>query len=134
MPGRHPKPLLSQSDLARWNLVEQFQERLAAHGGEPAGSLADPRRELGQEQYLGLLLFGLLNPVVDSMRGLCAASHLQRVQEDITGRPVSLGSFSEAQMVIDPGLLQKVFAELAAEHQATRGDRRLALYLSLIHI
>jgi hypothetical protein len=83
---------------------------------------------LGQEQYLGLRLFGLLNPVVESMRGLCAASHLQRVQEDISDRPVSLGSFSEAQAVIDPELLQKVFAELAAESQPSRGDPRLAAY------
>jgi hypothetical protein len=128
MSGRHPKSPLHESELARWKLVEQFQERLAAHGGEPTGSLADPRRKLGSEQYLGLMLFGLLNPVVDSMRGLCAASRLHRVQEDITERPVSLGSFSEAQAVIAPELLQKVFAELAAEHQAFRGDQRLAPY------
>jgi hypothetical protein len=45
---------------------------------------------------------GLLNPVVDSMRGLCAASKLGRVQQEICSRPVSLGSFSEAQAVFDP--------------------------------
>jgi hypothetical protein len=50
------------------------------------------------------------------------------VQEEITGRPVSLGSFSEAQAVIAPELLQKVFAELAAEHQSYHGDPRLAAY------
>ena len=32
---------------------------------------------------ISLFLFGLLNPVVDSIRGLCAASHLKRVQEDM---------------------------------------------------
>lgn len=128
MAGRRKTPPLTAQDLSRWKLVADFQERLARHGGAPTGSFADPRRELGEEPYLGLMLFGLLNPVVESMRGLCAASHLQRVQEDICERPVSLGSFSEAQAVIDPELLQKVFAELAAEARPFRGDARLAAY------
>ena len=127
--ARRPKtkPLTVQ-DLSRWKLVADFQERLAFHAGAPAGTFADPRRQLGQEQYLGLMLFGLLNPVVESMRGLCAASRLQRVQEEIGDRPVSLGSFSEAQAVIAPELLQKVFEELAAEAQPYHGDPRLAAY------
>src|SRR2546421_12092879 len=51
------------------------------------------------------------------MRGLCAASRLQRVQKQVCSAPVSLGSFSEAQAVVEPALLQRVFAELAAEQQ-----------------
>ena len=66
---------------------------------EPTGTFADPRRTLGRDDYLSLLLFGLFNPVVDSMRGLCAASKLRRVQEEVCTHPVSLGSFSEAQRV-----------------------------------
>jgi hypothetical protein len=65
--------------------------------------------------YLGLFLFGLVNPAVRTMRGLCAASHLPRLQEEVCGRPVSLGSFSEAQAVVDPQLLERVFAELSEE-------------------
>jgi hypothetical protein len=127
--ARRPKtkPLTAQ-DLSRWKLVADFQERLAGHAGAATGTFADPRRQLGEEQYLGLMLFGLLNPVVESMRGLCAASRLQRVQEDVCDHPVSLGSFSEAQAVIAPELLQKVFAELAAEAQPYHGDPRLAAY------
>jgi hypothetical protein len=128
MAGRRKTPPLSAQDLSRWKLVADFQERLVRQEGTPAGSFADRRRQLGKGQYLGLMLFALLNPVVESMRGLCAASHLQRVQEDIGARPVSLGSFSEAQAVVDPELLQKVFAELAAEAQPARGDPRLAAY------
>jgi hypothetical protein len=128
MTRRRRKTPLTAQDLSRWKLVADFQERLATHAGVATGSFADPRRQLGQEQYLGLMLFGLLNPVVESMRGLCAASRLQRVQEEITDRAVSLGSFSEAQAVIAPELLQKVFAELAAEHQPDRGDPRLGAY------
>lgn len=47
------------------------------------------------------------------MRALCAASDLKRMQSDVCGRPVSLGSFSEAQAVVDPGLLEAVFRDLA---------------------
>jgi hypothetical protein len=35
------------------------------------------------------------------------------VQEQVCRRPVSLGSFSEAQHVLDPGLLEKVFDQLS---------------------
>lgn len=80
-----------------------------------AQTFQDPRRQLELGQYLGLFLFGLLNPAVRTMRALCSASKLERLQREICGNPVSLGSFSETQAVIDPALLEAVFAELAAE-------------------
>ena len=50
------------------------------------------------------------------MRGLCAASHLPRLQSEVCGRAVSLGSFSEAQAVVDTRLLERVFfGELSEE-------------------
>ena len=103
----------------RWRLIEEFDQRLerASKAWQEPATFADPRRRLGQKDYLSLLLFGLFNPVVDSMRGLCAASGLARVQEQICSAPVSLGSFSEAQAVIDLSLLERVFSELAAEGQ-----------------
>ena len=98
----------------------------------PRGTFADPRRRLAEQDYLSLLLFGLFNPVVTSMGGLCAASRLHRVQQEICTRPVSLASFSEAQQVVDPELLQKVFHELASQQQQQRAanpaDPRLARY------
>ena len=72
------------------------------------------------------MLFGMLNPVLDTMRGLCAASHLERVQDEVCGRKVSLGSFSEALGVFDPELLKGIFLDLAAESQTSWGDPRLA--------
>jgi hypothetical protein len=130
MAARRKNPPLTEKDLSRWRLIADFQERLAAVAvvGAPVRSFADPRRKLGQGDYLSLLLFGLLNPVVESMRGLCAASRLQRVQADICAQSVSLGSFSEAQAVVAPELLAKVFEELAAEAPAFCGDPRLAKY------
>ena len=127
------KRQVSEAELSRWRLIEEFEqhlERALAAGKEPR-TFSDPRRKLGQKDYLSLLLFGLFNPVVDSMRGLCAASRLRRVQEEICSTPVSLGSFSEAQAVVDPALLQRVFAELAAEQQCgniQNTDKRLEPY------
>jgi hypothetical protein len=126
---RPPKARLGEKDLSRWKLIADFQARLAAAEEEaPLGTFADPRRRLHRQDYLSLLLFGLFNPVVDSMRGLCAATALGRVQREVCTQRVSLGSFSEAQAVVDPELLQKVFADLAAETQPCTGDARLEPY------
>ena len=132
MAGKSKRPL-KESELSRWRLIEEFEQRLErarALSTEPR-TFSDARRKLGQKDYLSLLLFGLFNPVVDSMRGLCAASRLRRVQEQICSAPVSLGSFSEAQGVVDPELLQRVFAELASERQCAsfpNSDQRLEPY------
>lgn len=112
---------LTEKDLKQWRLLERFQEALAAEvavRGKASGTWADPRRQLQLGQYLSLFLFGLFNPVVKTMRGLCAASDLPRVQREVCGRAVSLGSFSEAQAVVEPALLEAVFARLAAEASA----------------
>ena len=116
------EPVLTEGQLHRWRLVQDFRQRLERvfgplQGGHPSWS--DPQRRLFYADYLSLYLFGLLNPVVRTMRALCSASHLQRVQEDICSRPVSLGSFSEAQHLLEPALLERVFADLAAEVHAS---------------
>ena len=123
MPKKSAEPKLTVAELGRWRLVEQFQKRLAAApaGGAGHRSWADPQRQLQLSEYLSLFLFGLLNPAVRTMRALCAASDLERLQKEVCGRTVSLGSFSEAQAVVDPELLEKVFAELAAEGAAKEG-------------
>ena len=109
---------IKQSDLQRWRLIERFQAVLAEEvekRGGLTGTWVDSRRELKLESYLGLFLFGLFNPVVETMRGLCEASELARVRREVCGRPVSLGSFSEAQAVVDPELLKAVLQRLATE-------------------
>ena len=116
-----------EGDLQHWKLLETFQQVLAGVVAQQglAPTWQDPQRLLTHGQYLSLALFGLLNPVVQTMRGLCAASQLGRVQDEICGRSVSLGSFSEAQHLVEPALLAAVFAELSAQVPAT-GDPRLA--------
>jgi hypothetical protein len=111
---------VSQRDLGRWKLLQQWEERLAkaAQGRILHPTFEDNRRKLSWEKYLSLFLFGLLNPVVRTMRGLCAASHLPRVAKEVCGRSVSLGSFSETQHVLDREILEKVFNDLGKElHQ-----------------
>lgn len=108
------QPRRAATDLGRWRIVADFRSRLTAAVEQfpLAPTWSDPARRLQYDEYFCLFLFGLLNPVVDTMRGLCAASHLQRVQTEVCSRPVSLGSFSEAQHALDPALLGAVFAEL----------------------
>ena len=117
-----PAEPIKASELGRWKLIEDFQLRLegicASRGIR--GSFSDGRRKLELGSYLGLFLFGLLNPVVRTMRALCAASDLERMQRDVCERPVSLGSFSEAQAVVDPELLKALFSQLAQELNAVK--------------
>jgi hypothetical protein len=128
---QHVEPILTESQLHRWRLVEDFRQRLQQvlqpiQGGHP--SWADPQRRLLYLDYLSLYLFGLLNPVVRTMRGLCSASRLSRVRQEICSRPVSLGSFSEAQHLLDPALLEKVFVDLSDElHQPGPVDRAIQI-------
>ena len=134
MPRTTPpaRPAISQKDLKQWRLIERFQKALAAEvdlSGGLTGTWAHPNRKLELSEYLSLYLFGLFNPVVHTMRGLCESSGLERVQREVCGRPVSLGSFSEAQAVVDPSLLEAVFKRLAGEaatppaHRAWLGGR-----------
>ena len=128
MPPRAAPTALRAKDLQRWRLIERFQTALAAEvekRGGLAGTWADPRRELELAHYLSLFLFGLFNPVVETMRGLCEASALARVQREVCGRAVSLGSFSEAQAVVDPALLRAVLQRLAAEADTPQLARNL---------
>ena len=133
MPASDPTASLdfSENQLRHWKLLQDFQERLhkalTLSGALPTPPDSD--RQFWAKDYFSLLLFGLLNPVVRTMRGLCAASHFQRVQEEVCGRPVSLGSFSEAQHVFDPELLSQVLRDCAAQAPAGFGDQRVREYV-----
>ena len=125
--ARLKKPRINQKDLRAFRLLEHFQKVLERVEAKfpPHPTFLDPRRRLKVSKYLSLYLFGLFNPVIESMRGLCAATQLQSVQE-ISGGPVSLGSFSEAQHALDPALLQAVLEELVEEVRQRAPDAREA--------
>lgn len=109
---------IREEDLQRWKVLPAFAEALQeelAQRGKADDTWAHPRRKLELAQYLSLFLFGLFNPVVKTMRGLCAATEFERVQQEVSGRTVSLGSFSEAQALVNPALLEAVFGRLAEQ-------------------
>ena len=112
-----PAPPVTEAPLARWRLIRAFRKRLAHAVAKtrPATTWAHPERKLTRADYLSLFLFGLLNPVVRTARGLCATSQLARVQRDVCTHPVSLGSFSPAQAQVEPDLLATVFADLSRD-------------------
>lgn len=101
--------------MSNWSLIDQFARCLDRRAPQATGTWADPKRKLGQRQYLCLFLFTLFNPVLSSVRALCAASNLERVRAKMTGGKVSLGSFSEAQHLCDPALLEGLFRELSGK-------------------
>lgn len=108
-------PSLTESELQHWKLLADFRACLQPHleNFPLHASWGDPRRRLQCAEYLSLFLFTLVNPVVSTLRGLGAATRLERVQAEVCGRPVSLGSFSEAQHLLDPALLEPLLGSLA---------------------
>jgi len=65
------------------------------------------------EHYVALLLLYFFNPILTSRNALLQASRLTKVQAFCGGRAVSAGSFSEAQHLFDPALLEGLVRELA---------------------
>jgi hypothetical protein len=65
--------------------------------------------------------------VIESMRGLCAASQLRCVEEIIGGPALSMATFSEMQSVLDPELLHAAFVQISQRCTvANAPDPRLA--------
>jgi hypothetical protein len=115
-------PKLSAKDLQQWKLITEFRTRLEiqAHGQPRHRSWEERKRRLEQFDYLSLFLFALVNPAVKTLRAICAASHVQRVQQEVCTHAVSLGSFSEAQHLIEPQLLEELIASLSQEIKGPR--------------
>ena len=115
-------PPLQASDLSGWQPLARFLtlvDELAPL--LPPGSREDHGlRTFDRRAYFSLFLLGLFNPVIQSLRGLCSATRLAKVQAAI-GResPVGLSRFSEAQAVFSPDLLQPVLAELLRNSAAS---------------
>lgn len=105
---------VKESDLKNWKMLQCFEEAVEKVFGTAKlhPTFADPRRELDCQSYLSLFFFGLANPVIESMRGLCSISQLERVQKEVCHQPVSPGNFSAVQHVLDVTLLRQVFTEV----------------------
>lgn len=106
-----------RQQLQGWSLLERFLQVLEEAGPQiVAGSREDHGlRTLDRRAYFGLFLLGLFNPVLTSMRALCATTALPQVQR-LTGHGVvSLSRFSDAQEVFSPQILQPVLSQLLRE-------------------
>lgn len=81
----------------------------------PCGTDTDKarNRRFFADHYAALLLLYFFNPVLTSRNALLQASRLAKVQAFCGGRAVSAGSFSEAQHLFDPALLEGLVRELA---------------------
>lgn len=127
MPARSGEDVeLTEKDLGHWRILHSFRQQLEAvfeHQPLPA-TFGNPNRELAAADYLSLFLFGLLNPVAQTLRALSQASRLERVQQEVCHRSVPRTTFSEAQHVLDPALLEKVFADLSAQLPPVGQDTR----------
>jgi hypothetical protein len=112
-------PQLTEAALRQWDLLRAFQTALAQRCDPSRAhpSWSDARRKCQHADYLSLFLFGLFNPVLKTLRALSAASQLPRVQREVSGQALSLGSFSEAQHLVDLGVLEAVFGDLSAQVQ-----------------
>jgi hypothetical protein len=120
---------LTERDLRHWRMLDAFQEAVERVFSQAKlhPSLADPGRQVTYGRYLSLFLFGLFNPVVETMRGLCEISALPRVQQEVCGGRIRPATFSEMQHVIDPTLLRAVFQDLVQHTDSShKPDPRLA--------
>jgi Transposase DDE domain len=108
----HPQPVAAK-DLQGFkylNDVLPLLQRLHACGtdSDTAGN-----RRFFADHYVALLLLYFFNPVLTSRNALLQAARLTKVQDFCGGRPVSAGSFSEAQHLFDPAVLAGLVTELA---------------------
>jgi hypothetical protein len=110
---------IPETDLKGLRLIKSFNQTLrkVCRRKRHQSAGADPQRQLQQGEYLSLYLFGLLNPVVHSMRALCQFSQREPAQTLTGSRAFSRSTFSEMQHLVEPALLEEVFKELARAAQ-----------------
>ncbi len=118
---------LKEKDLRCWHLLDQFRRRLQPHYDAKAVAQEDPRRKIFADDYFCLLLFGLFNPALKSMRALCHASGRFEKMRRVCSCPIAAASFSEGQHAFEPEILAKMVRELARESKgrAEFGDPRV---------
>jgi len=106
---REPIQERELTGLKYLNRISPLLQRL-----RPVGCARDKagNRELFFDQYCGLILLYMFNPIVGSLRGIQQVSELKKVQRKLACSRASLGSLSEAGHVFDPELLREIVGEL----------------------
>ncbi|QDU43313.1 Transposase DDE domain protein [Symmachiella dynata] len=103
---------VSDADLTGLKYLKRISSLLKRL--RPVGCERDKagNRDLFFDQYCGLILLYMFNPIVTSLRGMQQTSQLKKVQRLLGCQRASLGSLSEAARVFDPELLREIAGEL----------------------
>lgn len=125
MAGRRKDPVDPQK-VQGFKKLRQLAPLLQQLRGSGCARDSAGNRELFFDEYVTLVLFLLLNPLIDSMRGLQRSLEFEQVAQRLGIRRFSLGSFSESVRVFDPELLKQVIEQLASQTVRQRSDPRLA--------
>lgn len=108
-----PPTTVTAKDLQGFKYLNEILPLLQRlHGCGTARDTAR-NRTFFADHYAALLLLYFFNPVLTSRNAVLQASQLSKVQAFCGGRAVSAGSFSEAQHLFAPTLLQELVCELA---------------------
>lgn len=120
---------VKESELRNWQLLRRFRQCLqpVLAATPKTRTELDPRCELLAEDYFCLLLFGLFNPALKSMRALCHASGRFERMREVCSRPLTPTAFSEAQHLFEPEILATIVRQLArqAKGRAEFGDAKV---------
>ena len=111
-----PACKFSAAELRNFKLLEHFRTLLLPRlQARPlTATELDPRRTLCADAYFSLYLFRMLNPVITSMRGLCAASQWKKMRT-VCAHPVAPSSFSAAQHLFSADILADIVRDLAQQ-------------------
>src|SRR4051812_33510437 len=110
-----PPPLapVAAKDLQGFKYLNEILPLLQRLHSCGTASDRSHNRQFFADHYAALLLLYFFNPVLTSRNALLQAAQLSKVQAFCGGRAVSVGSFSEAQHLFDPAVLQGLVRELA---------------------
>ena len=109
------KKKIEAKDLQGFKKLRRVAELLAAVHDVGCDRDTAGNRKLHFDDYVILVLFYLMNPLIDSMRTLQQVSDLPEIRKRLGIERFSLGSFSESCRVFEPKKLEEVVQHLAGE-------------------
>src|SRR5207248_9677677 len=98
MQATSPPPLNAKA-LQGWKYFRRLTPLLARLHDDGCQRDRAGNRTLHFDEYGALILLGLFNPLVRSLRALSEASDIEKVREELGVRHASMGSLSEAARV-----------------------------------
>ena len=126
---------ITEKQLRNWKLLDRFRREVLPllEARPPTPTETDERRTFFAEDYFCAFLFAMLNPAVKSLRALGHASHCRKMRQ-VCAAPFSPATFSEAQHLFSPEVLDQVVRSLAKQALGQRqgGDPRVRQALAAL--